>query len=213
MSELRRRMMMFLTGYQQVEWLQSDGNAYIETNWRPTVENTRIVSIAIPTLFGSYRHSYRLAGSHESGNSGPGVWCNYPNASGTCGSADLSFGVTLNVNELVTYDLVMANNRVVGTINEQQVNTPYYGSQLTCPRTMWIFRCNELTGTAQNPYVLLKYFAIYNNDILEREFYPCYRRSDNKPGLYDVVNDVFYTNAGTGTFIVGPDIMGGVVIT
>lgn len=38
------------------------------------------------------------------------------------------------------------------------------------------------------------------------DFIPCYRKSDNKPGMYDIVNNVFYTNAGTGEFIVGPDI-------
>ena len=37
-------------------------------------------------------------------------------------------------------------------------------------------------------------------------YIPCYRKADNKPGLYDVINDVFYTNQGTGAdFGVGPD--------
>lgn len=49
---------------------------------------------------------------------------------------------------------------------------------------------------------------------------PCYVKSgktfiDNKgitcqagtPGMYDIVNNIFYTNDGTGTFTVGPDII------
>ena len=39
-----------------------------------------------------------------------------------------------------------------------------------------------------------------------KEFVPCYRKVDNVPGFYERVNNVFYTNAGTGTFVVGPDI-------
>ena len=35
---------------------------------------------------------------------------------------------------------------------------------------------------------------------------PCYRKSDSVAGVYDVVNDQFYTNAGTGTFVLGSDI-------
>jgi hypothetical protein len=35
---------------------------------------------------------------------------------------------------------------------------------------------------------------------------PCYRKSDKVAGMYDRINDVFYTNAGTDLFIVGPDI-------
>lgn len=39
-----------------------------------------------------------------------------------------------------------------------------------------------------------------NNNELIRNYVPCYRNSDTKPGLYDLVNNVFYTNIGTGEF-------------
>ena len=35
---------------------------------------------------------------------------------------------------------------------------------------------------------------------------PCVRKSDGKPGLYDIVNGVFYTNSGTGEFLYGSEI-------
>jgi len=38
------------------------------------------------------------------------------------------------------------------------------------------------------------------------EYIPCYRKFDNKPGLYDIVTKTFYTNQGTGEFLVGPDV-------
>jgi hypothetical protein len=41
---------------------------------------------------------------------------------------------------------------------------------------------------------------------LERYYVPCYRKSDNVIGLYDLVNNTFTTNAGTGTFDKGADI-------
>jgi len=43
-----------------------------------------------------------------------------------------------------------------------------------------------------------------NGNGLVRNFIPAERLSDNKPGMYDVVNNQFYTNAGTGEFLVGP---------
>ena len=46
-----------------------------------------------------------------------------------------------------------------------------------------------------------KEIQIYENDILVRDFIPCIRKQDNKPGLYDIVNNVFYTNQGTGEFL------------
>jgi hypothetical protein len=36
---------------------------------------------------------------------------------------------------------------------------------------------------------------------------PCFRKSDDEVGMYDLVSGKFYTNAGTGEFIVGPDII------
>ena len=47
---------------------------------------------------------------------------------------------------------------------------------------------------------------IWDDDILVRNFVPCYRVSDNKPGLYDLVNDEFLTNSGTGEFTLGPEV-------
>lgn len=41
---------------------------------------------------------------------------------------------------------------------------------------------------------------IYTNTTLSYNFIPAQRLSDDEIGLYDMVNDVFYTNDGTGTF-------------
>lgn len=47
---------------------------------------------------------------------------------------------------------------------------------------------------------------LYNSGTLIKNFIPCYRRSDMKPGLYDIVGRKFYTNQGTGEFLLGPSI-------
>ena len=59
-------------------------------------------------------------------------------------------------------------------------------------------------GSAFNRYDTKVYgFQIYEDDILLKDMIPVVRNSDNKIGLYDEVNDVFYTNSGTGEFIKG----------
>ena len=52
----------------------------------------------------------------------------------------------------------------------------------------------------------LYYFYIYENDILKNIMIPCYRKSDNVIGMYDIENNQFYTNKGSGIFIKGPNI-------
>lgn len=48
--------------------------------------------------------------------------------------------------------------------------------------------------------------VLYLNGTEIRRLIPCYRRSDNKPGLYDTIGGEFYTNVGTGEFTVGADL-------
>ena len=43
---------------------------------------------------------------------------------------------------------------------------------------------------------------VSKNGILYADYIPCVRKSDGKPGMYDTVTKTFYTNAGTGEFIV-----------
>ncbi len=47
---------------------------------------------------------------------------------------------------------------------------------------------------------------LYENNVLVRDYVPCYRISDNVIGLYDSVNKVFYQNNGTGSFNKGNDV-------
>lgn len=44
-----------------------------------------------------------------------------------------------------------------------------------------------------------------NSNLVVAQLVPCIRKSDSKPGMYDVVRNVFFTNAGTGEFILGPE--------
>lgn len=50
------------------------------------------------------------------------------------------------------------------------------------------------------------YSVQYDGELLQ-SFIPCYRKIDNVPGMYDIVNNVFYTNAGTGLFTTGPNVI------
>ena len=52
----------------------------------------------------------------------------------------------------------------------------------------------------------VEYIKIWSADVLVRNMYACYRKSDMKPGMYDTVNGVFYTNSGSGEFVLGPSV-------
>lgn len=60
-----------------------------------------------------------------------------------------------------------------------------------------------VAGTKQSG-IPVKTFSskMFVNGIVIQNFVPCVRKSDSKPGMYDTVSKTFYTNAGTGEFIV-----------
>ena len=54
----------------------------------------------------------------------------------------------------------------------------------------------------------LKHSKLWNNGILVRDMWACYRKSDSVAGMWDKVSQTFITNAGSGVFTVGPDVRG-----
>lgn len=51
-------------------------------------------------------------------------------------------------------------------------------------------------------------FKWYSNGTLTHNYYPCYRKSDNVVGFYDLVANVFKTNQGSGSLYAGPNYIG-----
>ena len=72
--------------------------------------------------------------------------------------------------------------------------------------SIYIFGGNDSGSASYKSSIKLYEFKISDGDTLTHEFIPCYRKSDGEIGLYDKVENKFYTNAGTGTFIKGNDV-------
>lgn len=66
-------------------------------------------------------------------------------------------------------------------------NVPYY-----------LFKDPDHSGAIN---IRIYYAKIWDNGTLIRDFIPAVRNDDGVIGMYDQVNDVFYTNDGTGSFI------------
>jgi len=86
------------------------------------------------------------------------------------------------------------------------VGTRYDIKDMTCVETMndaiyslFLFALNNIGTPALTPSRLY-YLIIKESQVTLHYFIPVIRTSDNKPGMYDIVNDVFYTNQGTGEF-------------
>lgn len=113
------------------------------------------------------------------------------------------------------------NNELIGNMSgfnnfnahviKQDKNVMYFDGVLkqTCTPAEWVdeneLKLFGLTG-GQDASAILYYCKIWEDDVLVRDFVPCYRKSDNAVGLLDKVENKFYENAGTVPFEKGPNI-------
>lgn len=184
--------------YQEVEYLESTGTQYIDTGLK--LSDASNVYIKYQYVAGTV--SGRVMGDATNANTKWLISC-----SRTIPSSSVQFGLdgqwVPSAGNFPTpnYDVVEA--RTVGpalsvTVNGVTQTATYTGSSFTTTNNASLFKAG--TGFA--------WCRIYRCQIDNaRDFVPCYRKIDNVAGLYDVVNDVFYTNAGTGSFTAGPDVI------
>ena len=93
---------------------------------------------------------------------------------------------------------ILVNGVVVATIDTSSISLINF-------RAFGIFRARGQTGYWRGSIRNLFEFEI-QNDMYHYHLIPCYRKADNVAGMYDIVSDVFYTNAGSDSFLVGPDV-------
>lgn len=62
----------------------------------------------------------------------------------------------------------------------------------------------KVAGTTMTSNVQCRTYSskISRNGTIVQNLTPCIRKSDNKPGMYDTVTKQFFTNAGSGEFII-----------
>lgn len=188
------------SGYTELEYIESSGTQYIDTGYTPN-GNTKVVSevmllngVTWEAIFGSQQIQFAV------------LRCN--NTATLCsdlfGTEDTTNTISIQTNQKMTVSLDAVNI----TLSVDSA-TKTVGYSTTMPtRSMWLFAKINAYGTMdiQGSYQRHYRDTIYSSGELVRDFIPARRNSDSVLGMYDTVNDVFYTNAGSGTFIAGPDV-------
>lgn len=86
----------------------------------------------------------------------------------------------------------------------------YASPTLECIKPIRIMRSDKLDDSSDNGNSVFSgrlYYFYFNQDGTDVfNMVPCYRKSDNEIGMYDLVSKTFYANAGTGAFTKGSDV-------
>lgn len=114
-------------------------------------------------------------------------------------------GITSNTNNVFYRhsNITIVPDRV--NINQRYVCTTTKLTSMRDNKTVYIF-ARHWDGLEYPAHMRLFNFTAKNGEEIVKNLVPCYRRSDKKPGLYDMITGEFLTNIGSGDFIVGPDV-------
>ena len=206
MSNFRRRLMMALNkkenfdDFQEVEYIGSTGYQYIDTEIKPT--NLTKVEIS---FMQSSQTGY-LYGSRTSSSSNDAhafilhYGSIYPQFDGQQSKVSSSYNKT-------GIKYILKNSQDGAYINDDLTKS-YTESSFSSDYSMYLFALNQSNSVESRTLKgRIYYCKIFEDGILVRRFVPCYRKSNGEIGMYDLVNNVFYTNKGSGTFTKGSDVV------
>lgn len=194
------------SGYTALKYLKSTGTQWIKTDIAPTLETAVQVTgqrtvtsgytslmgctnptICIPMNNGVYAQRYyaRFGSSAEKNIDGP-----LP-----VGSA-LPPTITVNKTQAVFSTEGMANKTLA--IGATEIGTVDPNTRISL-----FGRHNGSSGACEKTSGFLLRAKIWDDETLVADFVPAKRDADDVLGMYDLVSDTFYTNAGSGTFVGG----------
>lgn len=181
--------------YIQLEYIQSSGSQYINTGFKPNQDTKISITVDFPLSGTTWLYGSRTS----AGSNSLGFLCE--------GNSKYRFDYASSTNELATKPtgkFTINSDKNKCYINGELVFTATY-TTFASPVNMYIFNNNNNGSLSGGSSAKLYNCSIYDNGVLIRNFIPC-KNESGTVGLYDSVNNQFYQNAGSGTFIAGPEI-------
>lgn len=180
--------------YTQVDYIQSNGTQYIDTTFIPT-NNSKWV---LDSQFNET--STQFNGRFENNENPRGQ--RFDIAIAADGYFYLNGGNNTKtiVADTNRHTFVLDMKNGIASIDDSNFDLSMQTFNGQRPAYLFARRANTIEYYCNEKIYNCKF---YENDVLVMDLIPCYRNSDNEVGMYDLVNNVFYINKGTGTFTYG----------
>lgn len=192
--------------YRRVQYIKSTGVEYIDTNLSAPEGFEVEIKINIDKVTGSWAP---ILGAHEPSAPYKRNFIAY--GSNKKMEMDAGDKITQTSVTLAGDDVIKASN--VKNNFYLNVNGTTYNPTITTNSSNIAYSGRTLHLLHNNGYDLgyttgkVYYCKITVGGALVRNFVPVARLTDNKIGLYDTINGVFYTNPGLGEFNAGPTLI------
>ena len=198
------------SAYQEVEWIQAAANvgAYINLGFSYNTGATihlgqYIMNDNTAYIFGAAENSGKLrcmASSPYDGN------CVFYCSKATTYHALGGGGYTKNaLNEFKA--IYKGSSFIVENLTSKKTVRFDEMISYTMTAPFYLFAQNYNGSARFGDIRRISYFKYYDKtDTLICDLVPCYRKSDGAIGMYDIVRNTFFTNAGTGSFTKGANV-------
>ncbi len=197
------------TGYTQLEYIESTGTQYIDTEYDLDTNNLTIKTKI--REIGSKTGENDICGNQDTRNNRFVVGYYGANSSFAYNRTG-----TNPAPANATIDLIRTNDNEITYVYDGINQTKYIiangikGSEAVFSQAIYpSSNTIKIFQTGNDNYFLscqIKYLQLISDDILVRNFIPAKRNSDGEVGMYDLVTNTFFTNSGTGEFIAGPEV-------
>lgn len=197
--------------YQEVEWIQANANvgAYIDLGF--SYDKGATINLGYWVM--NDNNTYPFGATENNGElrcclslpytgNGESTGSFYYTSKSTGKYNNKSINYNKNVENQYVFTLKEDSILLVNKTTENENQSQDLAS-ITMTNNLYLFAQNY-NGTARFGDIRrISYFRYYNNDgVLICDMIPCYRKSDNTIGMYDLARKQFFTNIGTGTFVI-----------
>lgn len=187
--------------YTELEYIESTGAQWIDTGFSPNQDTRTVVDFELTTAYSSIR---AIFGVRDTSSSTAANQFAFWNTSNSSFRSDY-FGTSRPISGLDAQNrYVVDKNKNITSIDGLTVTNAEATGQCSYNMVLFAISTEGKLGYFSN----LKLYSgqIYDNGTIIRDFIPA-KNSNGQIGLYDLINALFYVNAGEGSFLPGPEVI------
>lgn len=189
--------------YEKLTYIETDGNSYIDSN--ALIDNNSKVYVKFRTA-NNIPTNLSTVLFYSGSSIGYGFAIGATGAQGkyrifyynTARTGESALNTETDYEILFDKNKFILNNELKFTFNMATFITPY-----TLPFFAQYFQRDTSPVNYATSGTRIYEIKIWDNNKIVRHMVPCKRKEDNVIGMYDIINDNFYINKGSGNFIGG----------
>lgn len=188
------------SGYTQLEYIEGTGTQYIDTGIIPSYQTKVTADIEITEVV-TNGTPFACRGSNATATDPNGYGFITPTET-TLRSTFFGTYLDATCDSVLQRFVVVKDKNVLTALGKTIQNTASTGVGVS---NLVVFGMNTNGTVSQIQKMKLYSMSIAESSVNIRNFVPC-KDSSGTVGLYDTISKSFFGNAGTGTFVAGPEL-------